>query len=77
MHHLFVSGASYADVPTEQEKEVKHLLSFVLDSGCIINRNGSEYPSAKGVQYIKQIEIVESTVDENFERHKRELKIYE
>ncbi|VAW98128.1 hypothetical protein MNBD_GAMMA21-2597 [hydrothermal vent metagenome] len=51
---FFVSGVGYADVPTKQVKEVKHLLSFVRDSGCIINRNGSEYPSAKGVKHIQR-----------------------
>jgi len=52
--HLFVSAVVHADVPTKQVKEVKHLLSFVRDSGCIINRNGSEYPSAKGVKHIQR-----------------------
>ncbi len=42
-----------ADVPTEQIKEVNHLLDFVKNSGCIINRNGTEHPAEKGVSHIE------------------------
>jgi len=42
-----------ADVPTHQLDEVNHLLAFVKNSGCIINRNTTEHPAEKGVQHIK------------------------
>jgi hypothetical protein len=34
-------------------KEVTHLLAFVENSACIINRNGSDYPAEKGVSHIE------------------------
>jgi len=42
-----------ADVPAEQVKEVNHLLGFVKNSGCVINRNGSDHPAEKGVDHIE------------------------
>lgn len=51
---LLVSGICLADVPPEQQAEVEHLLAFVKNSGCIINRNGTEYPAEKGVSHIEK-----------------------
>ena len=51
---LFVSNAVNADVPSEQIKEVNHLLAFVKNSGCIINRNGTDHPAEKGVSHIEK-----------------------
>ena len=42
-----------ADVPPDQVKELNHLLAFVKNSGCIINRNGSDYPAEKGLSHIE------------------------
>ena len=36
-----------------QVREVEHLLDFVQNSHCIINRNGTDYPAEKGVAHIK------------------------
>ncbi len=45
--------STFADVAEHQLQEINHLLEFVKNSGCIINRNGTEYPAQKGVQHIK------------------------
>ena len=47
-----VSVQATADVPPEQVAEVEHLLDFVKNSGCIINRNGVEHPAENGVSHI-------------------------
>jgi hypothetical protein len=51
---FFISAFVWADVPPEQEKEVKHLLDFVKNSHCIINRNGTDYPAEKGIDHIQK-----------------------
>ncbi len=50
---VVVFDAAFADVPAEQVKEVKHLLAFVKNSGCIINRNGTDHPAEKGIEHIE------------------------
>lgn len=50
---LAISELTMADVPPEQVKEVNHLLAFVKNSGCIINRNGSDHPAEKSVNHIE------------------------
>ncbi len=52
--YLLVLNAADADVPSEQVKEVNHLISFVKNSGCIINRNGTDHPAAKGISHIEK-----------------------
>jgi hypothetical protein len=47
-----MAGVAYADVPVAQRQEVDHLLVFIANSGCVINRNGTDYPAAKGVEHI-------------------------
>ena len=42
-----------ADVSDSQIKEVSHLLAFVKNSGCTINRNATDYPAEKGVGHIE------------------------
>ena len=42
-----------ADVPSNQVDEVSYLLAFVKNSGCTINRNGTDYPAKKGVGHIE------------------------
>jgi hypothetical protein len=51
---FFISNFVLADVPPEQEKEVKHLLDFVKNSHCIINRNGTDYPAEEGIHHIQK-----------------------
>jgi len=58
LKYLFIScvvvfNSALADVPSEQVKEVTHLLDFVKYSGCIINRNGIDHPADKGVSHIE------------------------
>lgn len=48
-----VSNAAFADVPPEQLGEVEHLLAFVKNSDCIINRNGTDHPADKGISHIE------------------------
>ncbi|MFV1992459.1 MAG: DUF5329 family protein [Acidiferrobacterales bacterium] len=51
---LFMTFPTRADVPPEQVKEVEHLLNFVKDSNCTINRNGSDYNGEKGFSHINR-----------------------
>ena len=51
---FIVYNAALADVPAGQVKEVMHLLDFVKNSGCIINRNGTDHPAEKGISYIEK-----------------------
>ena len=49
---LSVSNMAFVDVPEHYVKEVNYLLDFVKNSGCIINRNGTDHPAEKGVTHI-------------------------
>ncbi len=49
-----VFNAALADVPADQVKEVDHLLAYVKNSGCIINRNGTDYLAEKGITHIEK-----------------------
>jgi hypothetical protein len=50
---LFINNIAFADVPANQVKEVDHLLAFVKNSGCIINRNGTDYQATEGISHIE------------------------
>lgn len=50
---LFFPTLILADVPANQQKEVSHLLNFVKDSKCIINRNGTDYDGKEAVKHIE------------------------
>ena len=50
---LFINNIAFADVPANQVKEVSHLLEFVKNSVCIINRNGVDHPADKGISHIE------------------------
>jgi len=50
---LFINNIAFADVPANQLQEVNHLLAFVKNSGCIINRNGTEHTAEKGISHIE------------------------
>ena len=52
--YLFVLHAANADVSAGQVKEVNHLLVYVKDSGCVINRNGTDHPAEKGIEHIEK-----------------------
>lgn len=50
----FISAPISADVPVAQKPEVQHLLDFVMQSNCTIERNGTSYPSSKAVAHIEK-----------------------
>ncbi len=50
---IFFSTLAFSDVPENQIKEVNHLLAFIKNSGCIINRNGTDHSADKGVSHIE------------------------
>lgn len=43
-----------ADVPASQKPEVEHLLEFVQNSSCIIDRNGKTYPASEAISHIQK-----------------------
>ena len=43
-----------ADVPAEQRHEVEHLLNFVANTTCIIDRNGSLHNGPEALSHIKK-----------------------
>lgn len=51
---LFLPAAVIADVPPEQKYEVNHLLLFVKNSDCVLNRNGSEHRGKEAVKHIEK-----------------------
>lgn len=51
--NLFMLNTANADVPAGQVKEVNHLLAYVKNSGCVINRNGTDHPAEKGIEHIE------------------------
>ncbi|MBT8120028.1 MAG: DUF5329 domain-containing protein [Gammaproteobacteria bacterium] len=51
---LLINNIAVADVPANQVIEVSHLLAFVKESGCIINRNGTDHPAVKGISHIEK-----------------------
>lgn len=51
---LFVLSPVLADVPNAQKPEVEHLLKFVKESACEMDRNGSRHPGRKAYQHIVQ-----------------------
>ncbi len=52
--YLSVLPSVFADVPTAQRWEVDRLLAYVKNSGCIINRNGTDYPAKEGINHIRK-----------------------
>ncbi len=50
---LIIFNTTYADVPSNQATEVKHLLNFVRQSNCIINRNGTKHIGSEAVNHIE------------------------
>jgi peptidoglycan hydrolase CwlO-like protein len=51
---VFISDAVSADVPPAQKAEVNHLLAFVENSHCIVNRNGDKHQADEAVKHIKR-----------------------
>ncbi len=51
---MLLSSLVNADVPVAQRQEVEHLLVFIKNSACVLNRNGTDYPAEEGLQHIKK-----------------------
>ncbi len=43
-----------ADVPSKMKKEVDHLISYIKESNCVIERNGTKHPATEAVNHINQ-----------------------
>ena len=50
---FFLVGTVNADVPPNQVNEVNHLLEFVKNSACTINRNGTAHLAKKSAGHIE------------------------
>ncbi len=57
LRFLFVtvlfSNIALADVPTSQIEEVKYLINYIKNSGCVLSRNGTDYTAKKAIVHIK------------------------
>jgi hypothetical protein len=51
---VMLTGTAWADVPPEQQAEVEHLLQFVRNSTCRVNRNGSLHQGAEATAHIQK-----------------------
>jgi hypothetical protein len=51
---FFISSAAVADVPAEQVAEVQHLIDFIKNSNCIMDRNGTEHSSVDAISHIQR-----------------------
>ncbi|MCI5132703.1 MAG: hypothetical protein D3904_14595 [Candidatus Electrothrix sp. EH2] len=49
---LLTANLSQADVPPEQQPEVKHLIRFVQTSSCLIRRNGKTHSGTEAASHI-------------------------
>ena len=47
-------GESEADVPEAQRPEVQHLLDYLKNSNCQMERNGSKHDSQEAVEHIQK-----------------------
>jgi hypothetical protein len=45
---------SWADLPEPQKPEVEHLISYLKNSGCQMERNGSKHDAHEAVKHIKK-----------------------
>ena len=51
---LLYSVSVLSDVGESQRDEVRHLLDFVRDSGCVMERNGKRYNGEDAYTHIKK-----------------------
>jgi len=60
MHRILTTGlflistSLAADVPPAQKPEIDHLLDFVQNSGCTIDRNGKTYSASEAISHIQK-----------------------
>ena len=63
---FFLVGTVNADVPPNQVNEVNHLLEFVKNSACTINRNGTAHLAKKSAGHIENKYAYFSKVEVSF-----------
>jgi len=51
---ILTSFSVLADVAPNKRKEVQHLLDFVKNSDCVMNRNGSRHKTVDAVNHIQR-----------------------
>ena len=51
---LLLVSVVNADVPVEYQDEVEHLINFVKNTSCQINRNGEYHIGAKAIAHIQK-----------------------
>ena len=51
---VMLTGTGRADVPPKQQAEVAHLLQFVKNSRCKVNRNGSFHQGKEAASHIRK-----------------------
>ncbi|GMR08141.1 MAG: hypothetical protein BMS9Abin26_1146 [Gammaproteobacteria bacterium] len=51
---LFITGNVVAEVPPAQLKEIAHLMAFMQNTDCLLERNGTKYASKKALLHIKR-----------------------
>ena len=47
-----LSSQLLAEAPVQQQKEIRYLFSFIKDSQCKLNRNGTDYPAEEALEHI-------------------------
>ena len=50
----FLPAEIHADVPEAQKSEVNHLLEYLKNSGCQMERNGSKHDAQEAVKHINK-----------------------
>lgn len=51
---ILFSGSIMADVSPATQLEIEHLLNFIRNSSCIIDRNGKTYAAVKAISHIEK-----------------------
>ena len=51
---VLFSGSVTAGVSPETQLEIEHLLNFIRNSSCIIDRNGKTYAGVKAISHIEK-----------------------
>ena len=51
---LLTATFTCADVPPEQQPEVRHLIRFVQSSPCVIRRNGKTHSGTEAASHIRE-----------------------
>ena len=49
---LLLSNTAYSDVSAKTQNEIDYLLTYIEQSGCTFNRNGTDYEGNKVISHI-------------------------